>query len=49
MIVPIGPNSGVGQIMGWSAPTIMVKKLKSETFGVERVDEAVLGTKYTQL
>lgn len=49
MVIPIGPNSGVGQVMGWNMPTIMVKKLKSETFFVEKADEAVLGTKYAQL
>ncbi|KAF1956054.1 hypothetical protein CC80DRAFT_492952 [Byssothecium circinans] len=49
ILVPIGPNGGVGQIMGFNAPTFMIKKGKSEKFLMELVEPAVSGTKYAQL
>jgi len=49
ILVPIGPNGGVGQVMGLGLPTFMVKKGKSEKFLMELVDPAVSGSKYAQL
>jgi NADH dehydrogenase FAD-containing subunit len=49
MVVPIGPDNGVGQIMGWSVPSLMVKKVKGESFLIQNIEPTVLGTKYAQL
>jgi hypothetical protein len=48
-IVPVGPNGGVGQMMGFQMPVFMVKKAKAEKFLVELVEPAVTGTKYGKL
>ncbi|KAF1999219.1 hypothetical protein P154DRAFT_621083 [Amniculicola lignicola CBS 123094] len=44
-VVPIGPTGGVGELMGWQMPNMMVKKGKSERFLVELVDPLVTGDK----
>ena len=49
LVVPIGPNGGVGQIMGFDVPVFVVKKGKAEKFLMELVEPAVTGTKYSQL
>ena len=46
IIVPIGPNGGVGQMMGFQMPNFMVKKAKAEKFLVELVEPALSGAKY---
>ncbi|OBT64790.1 hypothetical protein VE03_06492 [Pseudogymnoascus sp. 23342-1-I1] len=37
-IVPTGPSSGVGQIMGWRVPGWLVWLIKSRTFFVEKAE-----------
>jgi NADH dehydrogenase FAD-containing subunit len=49
ILVPIGSSNGVGQIMGWSIPSTMVKKLKGETFLAQHIEPVVTGSKYAQL
>jgi NADH dehydrogenase FAD-containing subunit len=49
ILVPIGPNGGVGQAMGWSLPSFAVKKGKAEKFLVELVEPAVTGSKYAKV
>ncbi|PVH94793.1 FAD/NAD(P)-binding domain-containing protein [Periconia macrospinosa] len=49
LVVPIGPNGGVGQIMGFGAPSFLVKKGKAEKFLVELAEPSVNGKKYAQL
>lgn len=47
-LVPIGPKGGVGSIMGWKIPSLMVWAIKSRTFMVEKVPGAVGGNDYTK-
>lgn len=49
ILVPVGPNGGVGQAMGWSMPSFMIKKAKCERFLIELVEPLVTGTKYAQV
>jgi NADH dehydrogenase FAD-containing subunit len=49
IMVPVGPSGGVGQLMGFGVPSIMVKKAKGEKFFVNMVDPAVMGTKYAKV
>ncbi|KAK0630406.1 hypothetical protein B0T17DRAFT_528334 [Bombardia bombarda] len=44
IIVPIGTGGGVGLIMGWQAPSLMVRFTKGRTFLVEMVEQVVSGT-----
>jgi NADH dehydrogenase FAD-containing subunit len=48
IIVPIGTNGGVGQMMGFQMPSFMVKKAKAEKFLVDLVEPAVTGSKYAK-
>jgi NADH dehydrogenase FAD-containing subunit len=48
MVVPVGPNGGAGQIMGWAVPSFMVKKVKAEKFLMEMVEPAVTGSKFAK-
>ncbi|KAF2638736.1 hypothetical protein P280DRAFT_471293 [Massarina eburnea CBS 473.64] len=48
LIVPFGPGGGVGQVMGWQIPNIMVKKAKAEKFFLEMVEPGVSGSKYSK-
>jgi NADH dehydrogenase FAD-containing subunit len=41
--VPTGPNGGVGQVMGWGVPSMMVKALKSKSFFVSMVPDRISG------
>ena len=43
MAVPIGPNGGVGQIMGWPLPSFMVKSVKAKGFLIELWDPLITG------
>lgn len=45
-LVPIGPKGGVGSIMGWKIPSLMVWMIKSRTFMVEKVPGTVMGQDY---
>ncbi|MCJ1463916.1 hypothetical protein MMC07_002525 [Pseudocyphellaria aurata] len=45
-IVPIGPKGGVGSIMGWKIPSLMVWAVKSRTFMVEKVPGVITGKDY---
>ncbi|PSN75150.1 FAD/NAD(P)-binding domain-containing protein [Corynespora cassiicola Philippines] len=49
ILVPIGPNGGVGTGMGWQVPSLLVKKAKAERFLVELIEPLVSGTKYAQM
>lgn len=42
-LVPIGPKGGVGAIMGWKIPSLMVWLVKAKTFMVEKVPGSVSG------
>lgn len=42
-VVPIGPKGGVGMVMGWKVPSLMVWGVKSRTFFVEMVEPLVSG------
>ncbi|KAG4442330.1 hypothetical protein IFR05_002181 [Cadophora sp. M221] len=44
--VPIGPNGGVGQILGWQLPSWFIWLLKSRTFFADKAGEAVRGQEY---
>lgn len=45
-LVPIGPKGGVGAIMGWKVPSLMVWFVKSRTFMVEKIPGTVSGKDY---
>jgi NADH dehydrogenase FAD-containing subunit len=46
IVVPIGPNGGVGQAFGWSLPSFIVKKGKSEKYLMELVEPLMSGKKW---
>ena len=48
IMVPIGPTGGVGQLMGYSTPSFMVKKGKAEKFLVEMIEPMETGSKYAK-
>ena len=45
-LVPIGPKGGVGAIMGWKIPSLMVWLVKAKTYMIEKVPETVVGKDY---
>ena len=45
-IVPIGPKGGVGAILGWRIPSLMVWFVKSRTFMIEKAPETLAGQDY---
>lgn len=45
-LVPIGPKGGVGAIMGWKIPSLMVWLIKGKTYMIEKVPATVLGKDY---
>lgn len=45
VMVPIGPNGGVGQLFGWQSPSWLVKMIKAKTFMIERMDIIITGDK----
>ena len=45
-LVPIGPKGGVGAIMGWRIPSLMVWLVKGKTYMIEKVPATVLGKDY---
>ena len=47
-LVPIGPNYGVGVIMGWRIPSFLVWLVKSRTYMVEKAEGTVQGTDYVK-
>lgn len=47
-IVPIGPKGGVGSIMGWKIPSLMVYMVKARTFMVEKVPGTLHGKDYAK-
>lgn len=46
LLVPIGPGGGVGQILGWGVPSLMVKTAKAKNFLVDMVEPAVTGSQW---
>lgn len=42
-IVPTGPSTGVGQIMGWRIPGWLVRSLKAKTFFLEQAESSWKG------
>lgn len=42
-LVPIGPKGGVGVIMGWKIPSLMVWLIKGKTYMIEKAPANVLG------
>ncbi|EAT82397.1 hypothetical protein HBH56_109640 [Parastagonospora nodorum] len=46
IVVPIGPNGGVGQAFGWSLPSFIVKKGKAEKYLMELVEPLMSGKKW---
>lgn len=47
-LVPIGPKGGVGSVMGWKVPSVMVWMVKSRTFMVEKVPATIEGKEYVK-
>ncbi|GAA99566.1 uncharacterized protein L969DRAFT_86824 [Mixia osmundae IAM 14324] len=43
MLVPIGPNGGVGHAFGWNMPSFLVKQAKAKGFFWEKFEPALLG------
>jgi NADH dehydrogenase FAD-containing subunit len=46
IVIPIGPNGGVGNVFGWNMPSFMVKKGKSEKYLMELVEPLITGKKW---
>ncbi|KAI1178250.1 hypothetical protein F4777DRAFT_539018 [Nemania sp. FL0916] len=46
IIVPIGPDGGVGLVMGWQVPSWFVRVAKSKTFLIDMFDTVVSGSKW---
>ncbi|EGO55007.1 hypothetical protein NEUTE1DRAFT_130919 [Neurospora tetrasperma FGSC 2508] len=46
LLVPIGPGGGVGQILGWGVPSLMVKTAKAKNFLVDMIEPAVTGSQW---
>ncbi|KAI1845193.1 hypothetical protein JX265_006969 [Neoarthrinium moseri] len=46
ILVPIGPGGGVGLLMGWQAPSWLVKMAKSKSFLIELFDPMISGNKW---
>jgi len=46
MVIPIGPNGGVGEAFGWKMPSAMVKMAKGAKYLVEMAEPAISGTKW---
>lgn len=42
-LVPIGPKGGVGQILGWKIPSLMVWGIKGRTYMIEKAEPRVHG------
>lgn len=47
-LVPIGPKGGVGAIMGWKIPSMMVWVVKARTYMIEKAQGAVDGKDYVK-
>lgn len=45
-MVPIGPKGGVGSIMGWKIPSLMVWMVKSRTYMVDKIPGTIEGKDY---
>jgi hypothetical protein len=45
ILIPVGPGGGVGQIMGWKAPSFLVKQAKAKKFLLELLDPMLTGDK----
>jgi NADH dehydrogenase FAD-containing subunit len=45
-MVPIGRHSGVGQVLGWRVPSLMVWLVKGRTFFIEKARPHALGLDY---
>ncbi|KAG9240680.1 hypothetical protein BJ878DRAFT_275316 [Calycina marina] len=45
-VVPIGREGGVGQIMGYRMPSIMVKMAKGNSYFLEMIDPILTGSKW---
>jgi NADH dehydrogenase FAD-containing subunit len=48
MIVPTGPSTGVGQLMGWKVPGWVVWLLKSRTFMVDMAEPFLTGKAFAK-
>lgn len=46
LLVPIGPGGGVGQVLGVSVPSFMVKKAKAQDFMIGMAEPAVNGKQW---
>ncbi|KAF2635252.1 FAD/NAD(P)-binding domain-containing protein [Massarina eburnea CBS 473.64] len=46
IIIPMGPNAGVGQVMGFPALSFMVKKAKGDNYLMELIEPFVSGEKW---
>lgn len=44
--VPIGPNGGVGMIMGWAVPSWVVKTIKAKSFLIDLLEPYAFGDKW---
>ena len=43
IVIPVGPEGGVGQVLGFAMPSFVVKKGKAENFLMELVEPSVSG------
>ena len=48
LMVPIGPGGGVGMLMGWAVPSLMVKTVKSKSFLIDMLDGYAFGDKWSK-
>jgi len=46
IVIPVGPEGGVGQVMGFTMPSFVVKKGKAENFLMELIEPSVSGEKW---
>jgi NADH dehydrogenase FAD-containing subunit len=49
IVVPIGPSGGVGQIMGWRMPSLMVYMGKGRSYLIELIEPTITGSKWKKV
>ncbi|KAM3068911.1 hypothetical protein ACMFMG_004085 [Clarireedia jacksonii] len=49
IVVPIGPSGGVGQVMGWRMPSLMVYLGKGKSYLIELVEPTITGSKWKKV
>ena len=46
IVVPIGRDGGVGQLLGWKMPSLLVRITKGKSYLIEQVDPMLSGSKW---